>query len=311
MVIFIGGLFLRIDVSCEAASIFDRSPRVARRRGRCGWRDTSPTMREDAAPAMSEPPRHPRHRRCRLHRLARLRAPVAAGPHGGRLRQLQRLLRPGAEACPREPACSNPRGVRCEQVELADAASVRTLFDARRSRAIVIHLAAQAGVRYSITHPRAVHPVQPGGLCQHPRGLPAPRGAAPRLRQLEQRVRRPRRPAVQRVAAHRLAGVVVRRDQEGQRVDGTRLQPSVRPARHRAALLHGLWPVGPTRHGVLQLRAEDLRAPAVAGVRPWHLAARLHLHRRHRRGRGAPRRRARRSRARPRTRSSTSATTSR
>jgi UDP-glucuronate 4-epimerase len=45
-----------------------------------------------------------------------------------------------------------PAGVQCEQVELADAASVRALF-ARTNPAIVIHLAAQAGVRYSITHP--------------------------------------------------------------------------------------------------------------------------------------------------------------
>ena len=45
-----------------------------------------------------------------------------------------------------------PAGVRCEQVELADAPSVRALFE-RAKPTIVIHLAAQAGVRYSITHP--------------------------------------------------------------------------------------------------------------------------------------------------------------
>jgi UDP-glucuronate 4-epimerase len=45
-----------------------------------------------------------------------------------------------------------PMGVRCEQVELADAPSVRALFE-RAKPTMVIHLAAQAGVRYSITHP--------------------------------------------------------------------------------------------------------------------------------------------------------------
>jgi UDP-glucuronate 4-epimerase len=46
-----------------------------------------------------------------------------------------------------------PRDVRCERVELSDAAAVADLF--RRTRpSIVVHLAAQAGVRYSITHPQ-------------------------------------------------------------------------------------------------------------------------------------------------------------
>jgi UDP-glucuronate 4-epimerase len=45
-----------------------------------------------------------------------------------------------------------PARVHCEHVELADASAVRSLFE-RATPAIVIHLAAQAGVRYSITHP--------------------------------------------------------------------------------------------------------------------------------------------------------------
>jgi len=47
-----------------------------------------------------------------------------------------------------------PAGVRCHAVELADAAAVRALFAEVRP-GIVIHLAAQAGVRYSIDHPEA------------------------------------------------------------------------------------------------------------------------------------------------------------
>jgi UDP-glucuronate 4-epimerase len=47
-----------------------------------------------------------------------------------------------------------PDGVRCDTVELADADAVRALF-ADVKPGIVIHLAAQAGVRYSIDHPEA------------------------------------------------------------------------------------------------------------------------------------------------------------
>jgi UDP-glucuronate 4-epimerase len=45
-----------------------------------------------------------------------------------------------------------PLGVACERVELADGDAVRELFARLRPR-VVVHLAAQAGVRYSITHP--------------------------------------------------------------------------------------------------------------------------------------------------------------
>jgi UDP-glucuronate 4-epimerase len=45
-------------------------------------------------------------------------------------------------------------GVPCESVELADATSVKALFR-RLEPAFVVHLAAQAGVRHSITHPEA------------------------------------------------------------------------------------------------------------------------------------------------------------
>ncbi|MFO1217436.1 MAG: NAD-dependent epimerase/dehydratase family protein [Burkholderiaceae bacterium] len=49
-------------------------------------------------------------------------------------------------------ALLTPLGVPCQQVELADANAVRDLFQ-RTCPEIVVHLAAQAGVRYSITHP--------------------------------------------------------------------------------------------------------------------------------------------------------------
>jgi len=47
-----------------------------------------------------------------------------------------------------------PAGVECHALELADAAQVEALF-ARERPALVVHLAAQAGVRYSLDNPAA------------------------------------------------------------------------------------------------------------------------------------------------------------
>jgi UDP-glucuronate 4-epimerase len=47
-----------------------------------------------------------------------------------------------------------PAGVACDVVELADAAQVEALF-ARVKPTLVVHLAAQAGVRYSLINPQA------------------------------------------------------------------------------------------------------------------------------------------------------------
>ena len=52
----------------------------------------------------------------------------------------------------RVAALLTPLGVSCEPVELANADAVRGIFGSVRPE-IVVHLAAQAGVRYSITHP--------------------------------------------------------------------------------------------------------------------------------------------------------------
>jgi len=49
-------------------------------------------------------------------------------------------------------ALLEPLGVTCERIELADGAAVHELF-ARVRPKVVVHLAAQAGVRYSISHP--------------------------------------------------------------------------------------------------------------------------------------------------------------
>jgi UDP-glucuronate 4-epimerase len=54
----------------------------------------------------------------------------------------------------RVAALLRPNGIRCEKVELAEAAQVERLFERFRP-SYVIHLAAQAGVRYSLEDPAA------------------------------------------------------------------------------------------------------------------------------------------------------------
>jgi UDP-glucuronate 4-epimerase len=54
----------------------------------------------------------------------------------------------------RVAALLGPCGVRCEGVDVADAGALCALFERHRP-ARVVHLAAQAGVRHSITHPQA------------------------------------------------------------------------------------------------------------------------------------------------------------
>jgi UDP-glucuronate 4-epimerase len=54
----------------------------------------------------------------------------------------------------RVQALLGPAGVACETVELSDAGQTAALFD-RVQPALVVHLAAQAGVRYSLKNPAA------------------------------------------------------------------------------------------------------------------------------------------------------------
>jgi UDP-glucuronate 4-epimerase len=107
----------------------------------------------------------------------------------------------------------------------------------------VIHLAAQAGVRYSLVNPR-LRREQPGGLHEHPRRLPPQQGAAPGVCQQLQRVWRQHQDAVLRARQRRPSGQHLRRHQEGQRADGPHLQPPLRPADHhglRFFTVYGPW----------------------------------------------------------------------
>ncbi len=123
----------------------------------------------------------------------------------------------------------------------------------------VIHLAAQAGVRYSLQNPHAYVDSNLVGFvnvlegCRHTkvstsstRSSSSVYGGNTTMPFSEHAQRRP-------------SGQPLRGHEEGQRTDGAHLQPPVRPADHRPALLHGVWPVGPARHGAVPVHQGDPR----------------------------------------------------
>ena len=145
------------------------------------------------------------------------------------------------------------------RADLADEAAVAEVFAARGPFDRVIHLAAQAGVRYSLENPVAyvrsnvlgfTHVIE---ACRRTGGRPA------HLRLDLERLRRQRHDAVHREPGRRPSAAVLRRDQARQRADGARLQPSLPAADHRPALLHRLRPLGPARHGADAVRRRHPR----------------------------------------------------
>ena len=126
----------------------------------------------------------------------------------------------------------------------------------------VVHLAAQAGVRYSIDHPHAYVDANLEGFvnvlegCRHNgcghlvyASSSSVYGANTKL---PFSVRRQYRSSDQPLC----------RDQEGQRADGAFLQPSLSASGDGLAVLHRLWSVGTARHGDFHLYQGDRRGHA-------------------------------------------------
>ena len=133
-------------------------------------------------------------------------------------------------------------GFRMMRLELGDRDGVERVFREERFDR-VIHLAAQAGVRYSLTNPHAYIDSNLVGFlhilegCRH-------HGVQHLTYASSSSVRRQYGDAVLGASERRPSRVTLRRDEEGQRTDGAHLQPSVRPAHHGAAILHGVRSVG-------------------------------------------------------------------
>ena len=160
------------------------------------------------------------------------RALLDAGTSRDRRRQPQRLLRPQAQAG--APArAGGPPGLHLPRLDLADRDRTAALFAAARP-ARVVHLAAQAGVRYSLTDPHAYIDANIVGFlnvlegCRHNgvehlsmRRRARSTAPTPRCRsRVHDNVDHPVEP--------------LRRHQEGQRADGPHLQPSLPRCRSRA-----------------------------------------------------------------------------
>ena len=150
------------------------------------------------------------------------------------------------------------------RADLADRAAVDAAFaDARFDR--VIHLAAQAGVRYSLENPMAYVESNLAGFTHI---LEACRAAAtPHLvfASTSSVYGGNTTMPFSRGPGRRPPAAVLRRHQARERADGARLRPSLPPALHRPALLHRLRALGPAGHG-----ADDLRQ-AIAEGRPIRL----------------------------------------
>lgn len=86
-------------------------------------------------------------------------------------------------------------GFRFAQFDLAAPGALDALM-AKERPAAVLHLAAQAGVRYSLEKSGGHHPGEPRRLRHSARSLPAPAAAPPRLRLELERLRRQRAPAL-------------------------------------------------------------------------------------------------------------------
>ncbi len=112
------------------------------------------------------------------------------------------------------------------QADLADRPLMASLF-AKHRFALVVHLAAQAGVRHSIDHPHAYVDSNLDGFvnvlegCRH------------------------------NDCRHLIyaSSSSVYRDQKGQRVDGSFLQPPLPASGHRAAVFYHLRAMGSARYG--------------------------------------------------------------
>ena len=125
---------------------------------------------------------------------------------------------------------------RFHRADLADGAAVAAAFAEGADGGPfdrVIHLAAQAGVRYSLSNPLA-YGSRTSRLPERARRLPPRRARTPDLRLEQLRLRRQHQDAVLRGDPRRPPRLALRRDQARERADGPHLRPSLRGCRRRA-----------------------------------------------------------------------------
>ncbi len=200
-------------------------------------------------------------------------------------RQSQRLLRSEPQArAPRHP------GARAEVPLREDGSGRQGRHEgAVRAREVSARDSPRRAGR------RALLARESAGVCrqqrhrhaQRARGLPAQRRGAPGVRLHQLGVRPQHQHALHGAPRRRSSAVAVCHDQARQRAHGAQLCGAVQTTRDRPAFLHGVWTVGPARHGAVPVHEEHPRGQAHRRVQSRSPQARLHLRRRHRRGRGA------------------------
>jgi hypothetical protein len=173
---------------------------------------------------------------------------------------------------------------------------IHDLMETHRPDA-VIHLAAQAGVRYSIDHPESYVEANLIGTFRILEAMRAFPPAHSLLASTSSVYGANTTMPYAETAEGRHADVLLRRHQEGDGGDGPFLRPSLRPADHDVPLLHGLRTLGTARHGALQVHPRDPRRGGNRRLQPRSDEPRLHLYRRpRRRDRAADRSRPRAAR---------------
>ena len=110
-------------------------------------------------------------------------------------------------------------GFRFVKLDLADGPAIAQLFEEERFD-LVVNLAAQAGVRYSLENPGGLRQQQPGRLYEHPGGLPACGRQTPGLCLFEFRLRGQHANAFLGSSERRPSREPVRGHEKGQRADG-------------------------------------------------------------------------------------------
>ena len=157
-------------------------------------------------------------------------------------------------------ALADLEAFRFAEVDIRDPTAVAAAF-AIAGPEVVVHLAAQAGVRHSILDPMAYVDANVVGFmqvleqCRH-RGVrhlvyASSSSVYGAYSKTPFTTADPTGHPVSIYAATKRAN----------ELDGPQLRPPVRPPQHGAALLHRLRALGSARHGVLQVRRGDARRP--------------------------------------------------
>jgi hypothetical protein len=175
---------------------------------------------------------------------------------------------------------------RFRKLDLADRSGMQELFKTEKFDRVV-HLAAQAGVRYSIENPMAY---VESNLVGHTNLL-----EGCRHNEVEHLVYASTssvygantKDAVLGAPERRSPAVLLCGHQEGQRAHVPHLLGALQAADHGPAVLHGVRALGPAGHGAVQVHQGHPRGPAHRRLQLRPPPPRLHLRRRHRRGGGA------------------------